>query len=188
MYGHLAALYTGIGQQYQKTVDKDQTAAVLASDYFKKAIIVHEEVLRWLVGGKAEATSSEEDDSDDDTAAQILRSHGVNVDVDGDGRADELDVNKGEMAKKHLHLLKLAYQRLGTWPKEQQVYEKLNADVFRIFGDNLKGVEGVEKWQAKGYGGGKAESSEGTFETVIDWSILPSYLRQQVEHIRNGRH
>ena len=71
----------------------------------------------------------------------------------------------------HLRLLKFAYQRYGDWPKSYATYEKLNADVFRYF--ELKGIEGVEKWNAKAFGRGKAESGEGTFAAISDWDILP---------------
>ena len=50
--------------------------------------------------------------------------------------------------------------------------DALAAELFKTFGEQLKGVEGVEKWQVKGFGGGKAESNEGTFTGSSSWEIL----------------
>lgn len=169
-YDLLAQLYTTTGQNYQREVSKDSTAAGLAADHFKKAILVHEDVLRWLLsdstGGAAGA-----DDDDDDTAASILAEHGVHHEAE-QAESSLSDSQRSELIKHHLHLLKLSYQRLGSWPKPYASYERLNADLFKAFGENLKGVEGVEKWQAKGFGGGKAESNEGTFGGSSSWEIL----------------
>jgi hypothetical protein len=52
------------------------------------------------------------------------------------------------------------------------VYEQLNADVFAQYGSALKGAEGVEKWNAKNFGNGKAESNEGAFKAPAQWDIL----------------
>ena len=176
-YGLLAELYTSAAQQYQKSGDK--SSASIATDYFKKAVLVHEDVLRWLVGGQAEG--GEDDDDDEDTAAAILKEHGVAIDEDQDGKADEADVNTPKLVKMHLHLLKLAFQRLGSWPKNYGIYERLNADVFKAFGNQLQGSEGVEKWQAKGFGAGKAEAKDGEFSSVSDWEILPTQMKRQLE-------
>ncbi|RMY02353.1 hypothetical protein D0868_08011 [Hortaea werneckii] len=178
-YALLAQLYTSAAQQYQKSAEKDKSSASIATDYFKKAIFVHEDVLRWLVGGSSEG--AEEDDDDEDTAATILKENGVSIDEDNDGQADEAGVDRATLVKDHLGLLKLAYQRLGNWPKNYAVYERLNADVFKVFGGQLQGVEGVEKWQSKGFGAGKAESQSGLFEGVSDWEILPAQLKRQLE-------
>lgn len=179
-YGLLAQLYTSVGQEHQKSAEKDKSAASIAADYFKKAIFVHEDVLRWLIAGTNDEAANEDED-DEDTAAMILKEHGVMIDEDNDGRADEDDVDKGKLAKQHLRLLKLAFQRLGTWPKQYSAYESLNAAVFRVFGSQLGGMEGVEKWQAKGFGAGKAESNEDAFTGVRDWEILPTELRCELE-------
>lgn len=169
-YDLLAQLYTTTASYYQREVSRDSAAAGLAADHFKKAIFVHEDVLRWLLndstGGAAGA-----DDDDDDTAAAILAEHGVNHEAE-EPHNTLSDAQRGELIKHHLHLLKLAYQRLGSWPKQYTAYERLNAELFKAFGDQLKGFEGVEKWQAKGYGGGKAESNEGTFAGTSSWEIL----------------
>lgn len=117
-------------------------------------------------------------DDEDDTTAALLAEHGVSVNggsVDGQGGEglEESNINRSELALYHLSLLKLAYQRLGGWPKDAREYERLNADVFRVFGGEKewKAAQGVEKWSAKEYGSGKAESKGGSFEGVADWSF-----------------
>jgi hypothetical protein len=52
------------------------------------------------------------------------------------------------------------------------VYEQLNADIFASYGGALKGAEGVEKWSAKGFGAGKAESGAGAFTAPKQWDII----------------
>jgi hypothetical protein len=168
-YNLLAQLYTSTGQYYQKNVAQDKSAAGLATECYKKAVFVHEDLLRWFVN---EQIGSEDDDGDDDdTAATFLAEYGSN------GRngtkqhlSGEPSIDKTKLVKKHLRLLKLAFERLGSWPKPYVIYERLSADVFKAF--KLQGVDGVEKWIAKGFGGGKAESDEGSFTDVSDWEIL----------------
>lgn len=111
----------------------------------------------------------------------ILKDHGVSIDEDDDGIDDDEQVDRPALVKQHLKLLKLAYQRLGKWPKNYAVYEKLNADVFHTFASDLKGVEGVEKWNAKTFGAGKAESNEDEFKGVNDWEILGPMMRREMQ-------
>ena len=136
----------------------------------KKAVLLEEDILRRLVneGNK----DSVDDDDEDDTAAVILAEHGVHVHGDEDEPKKSEPVDRSADVKTHLRLLKLAYQRLGQWPKSYNVYEQLNADVFRLYGAQLKGVEGVEKWQVKGFGSGKAESEDGAFVAPKQWDIV----------------
>ncbi|KAK3080720.1 hypothetical protein LTS18_013809 [Coniosporium uncinatum] len=181
-YDLLAQLYTSTGLQYAKGADKDKNAAGLASEYFKKAVLVREDLLRLVVS--EQLGSEDDDDEDEDTAAAILAEHGVSVSgsANGDDGRDQIDapaMDKAQFARTQLRMLKLAFQRLGNWPRQYAVYERLNADVFRAF--ELQGVEGVEKWTAKGFGGGKAESQEGEFSTVKNWEILGPELRREME-------
>jgi len=169
-YKLLAQLYTSTGLAYQKEAANDKTAGSLAADHFKKAIGVHEDVLRWLLSDSTDGTSVG-DDEEEDTAASILADHGVDVSSER-GVNGINDARRGELVKQHLHLLRLGYQRLGQWPKSFAAYERLNAELFRVFAEQLKGVEGVEKWSAKGYGSGKADSQEGTFQGTTKWEIL----------------
>jgi hypothetical protein len=169
-YELLAELYTSTGLSYQK----DPKTTGLATEYFKKAVGVHEDLLR-LVTNEQGGTVDDDDDELDTTAA-LLAKEGVNVKRPNGQPTPQLEpanIDKSALALKHLHLLKMAYQRLGGWPKAYDDYERLNAQLFRVFGGEAKwkGVEGTEKWDAKAFGKGKAESNDGVFSGLEDWSF-----------------
>ncbi|KAJ4301643.1 hypothetical protein N0V90_003736 [Kalmusia sp. IMI 367209] len=173
-YELLAQLYTSTGLSYQSKASTEKTGP-LATDYFKKALNVHEDILRILV-----QDDGDDDSDDDDTAATYLAEHGASTNGSVDGRfAESLDqsaslINKPVLALHHLHLLKLAYQRVGGWSKPYAEYERLNASLFREFGgqEAWKGAQGVETWSAKGFGAGKAEKTDGAFVRVREWGIV----------------
>lgn len=170
-YELLAQLYTSAGLKYTAEQAKGGKTEGLAKDFYKKAVGVHEDVLRLLVQGSGVEAGEGEDSDDefDDAAATLLAREGVKVRGGGrgeeKGKVDDVEVDASALALRHLHLLKLAYQRLGGWPKPYAEYERLNAQLFRVFGGEAqwKGVEGTEKWDAKSFGGGKAESEDGVF-------------------------
>ncbi|KAF2715445.1 NACHT domain-containing protein [Pleomassaria siparia CBS 279.74] len=171
-YELLAELYTSTGQAYQAKAATEKTGP-LAQDYFKKAVGVHEDILRLMLYDHGSG-----DDSDDelDTTAYLLAKEGVNVRGDDGKRSVSLDedsIDKSAIAIHHFQLLKLAYQRFGGWPKSYAEYERLNAHLFRSFGSdsNWKGVQGTEKWDAKPFGSGKAESKDGEFSGIKDWAF-----------------
>ncbi|KAH8730903.1 hypothetical protein GQ44DRAFT_672903 [Phaeosphaeriaceae sp. PMI808] len=171
-YELLAQLYTSTGLSYQK----DPKTAGLAADYFKKAVGVHEDILRLVVHEQGSLDAGDSDDDELDTAAALLAREGVKVKRHESAPTpahDENQIDRSAFALKHMQLLKLAYQRLGGWPKAYDDYERLNAQIFRTFGSEAqwKGVEGTEKWDAKAFGAGKAESEEGTFRGIGDWSF-----------------
>jgi hypothetical protein len=158
-YELLAQLYTSAGLS-------EKAGSAASQQYFKKAVNVHEDVLRLMV-----QDHGAEEDSDDelDTAAYLLAKEGVTVKSQSNEHVESLDadnIDKPAVALHHLKLLKLAFQRLGGWPKPYEEYEQLNATLFRTYGSeaNWKGVEGTEKWSAKEFGTGKAESQHGSFE------------------------
>lgn len=115
--------------------------------------------------------------NEQDTAAALLSREGVSVknspNTPTTSSMDSATIDRSATALKHLHLLKLAYQRLGGWPKPYEEYERLNAQIFRAFGgeEQWKGVAGTEKWDAKAFGSGKAESQDGGFRGVGDWGF-----------------
>lgn len=121
-----------------------------AAGHYQKAISVHEDVLRLQI------------DSGDAEYEETESISGL------------LGAPQPAQVKKHMRLLKAAFQRNGGWPKDDQHYERLNAAVFREFQSDLQGFEGVEKWNAKGFGGGKAESDEGAFKRPTKWEFMPS--------------
>lgn len=182
-YELLAQLYTSTAQSYQAKASSESTGP-LAQEYFKKAIEVPEDILRLMVHDK-----SGNDDSVDeqDTTAHLLAEEGVSISSlqgNEDESLDQGTLDKSAVARKNLHLLKLAYQRLGRWPKPYEEYERLNNDVFRMFGGGAdwKGTQGTEKWDAKGFGSGKAESNDGAFEGISDWALGGDILTLQGEH------
>ncbi|KAJ5727408.1 hypothetical protein N7493_005228 [Penicillium malachiteum] len=156
----LTQLYTGIAQRYQG----QKGGLHLSNKYFKKSAAVHENLLRVFV---------------DPAFAEI--EGGLDTSFSMDGSAYELNMEEtpngsaipdGEHVRQHLQLLKLSLQRLGDWPKDYSEYEQLNADLFLEFADELKGVEGVEKWNLKGFGSGKASSKEDILDfDTISWEI-----------------
>lgn len=175
-YELLAQLYTSTAQSYQRDVNTDKANAGLAADYFRKAILVHEDVLRWVVSEATGGEVGDDNDDEEDTAASILADHGVKTDGAANGDSSSyLDAGKrSELIAKHMRLLKLAVQRHGSWPKEYATYEQLNAQLFRVFPEALKGYDGVEKWQLKSFGSGKAEAQAGAFDasSVGTWEVL----------------
>lgn len=145
----------------------------MAQEYFKKALGVHEDILRLVVHEHGTG-----DDSDDelDTTAYLLAKEGVDVKKQAGQPTAALDaekIDKSAIALRHLQLMKLAYQRLGGWPKSYEEYEHLNAQVFRTFGSDhkWKAIQGTEKWSAKEFGHGKAESQDGSFKGLQDWAL-----------------
>ncbi|KAJ5666870.1 hypothetical protein N7462_011279 [Penicillium macrosclerotiorum] len=155
----LSQLYTGIAQRYQS----EKGGQHMANKYYKKAASLHENLLRIFV---------------DPSLAEF--EGGLENSMSIDGSTYDLDladsahgsISDGEHVRQHLLLLKLAVQRLGDWPKDYSEYERLNADLFREFSDELKGVEGVEKWDLKKFGAGKAVSNDDTLNLEIKtWEL-----------------
>ena len=188
-YELLAQLYTSTGLSYQQTAAKgDKAAGPVSQDYFKKAVGVHEDVLRLMVAAQGGDADGEDSDDELDTAAALLAREGVTPKSPLGGNSPALDteqIDKSAIALKHLHLLRLAYQRLGAWPKPYAEYERLNAQLFRVFGgeSSWKGVEGTEKWEVKA--GAKVESKEGTFSGIRDWSFGSDKLILEAEKFQN---
>lgn len=155
----LSQIYTGIGQKYQA----HKGGVELAKRYYKKSAATHENILRAFT------------DVDIDTAldgSMSMDGHSLDLDLVDDGVES---VSPEEHVRKHFKLLKLAVQRLGEWPKDYSEYERLNADLYREFPTGLKGIEGVEKWDLKKMGGGKAESDEDLLNgQVNDWALFES--------------
>lgn len=178
---------------YQQTAAKgDKAAGLVAQDYFKKAMGIHEVVLRSMVNAQSgEAGDGEDSDDEFDTAAALLAREGVNPKRPIKKTSAALDasqIDKSVVARKHLYLLKFAYQRLGSWPKPYAEYERLNAQIFRLFSSEAswKGVEGTEKWDAMGFGAGKAESQEGSFGGIKDWAFGSDRVIIEAENHQNG--
>ncbi|CAG8900204.1 unnamed protein product [Penicillium egyptiacum] len=158
----LSQLYTAIAQRYQS----DKNGQHMANKYYKKSAGVHESLLRVLVDPSlAELEGALDGSFSVDGSAYDLNMH-------EHGSDSGYSLASGEHVRAHLNLLKLSVQRLGDWPKEYSEYQALSAGLFAEFGDELKGVDGVEKWNLKGFGSGKAASAEDTLDLkVFTWSI-----------------
>ena len=139
----LSQMYTSVAQGYQNQKDRRE----LAYRYYKKAAGLHENALRFFIDPTSVSSTEME-------AGTIS---GLSSPASSPGENTE---EEGKYVRQHLHLLKLAVERLGDWPKEYSEYERLNTELFRAFSNDLKGVEGIEKWNLKRFGSGKAEASD----------------------------
>ncbi|GIC93466.1 uncharacterized protein Aud_009954 [Aspergillus udagawae] len=140
----LAQMYTSVAQGYQGHKERRE----LAYRYYKKAAALHENALRAFI--------------DPTTLASLAIDEGASSSGSESGPPSpgERPEESGKYVRQHLHLLKLAVERLGNWPKDYKEYERLNSALFQTFGDYLKGVEGVDKWNLKNFGSGRAEASD----------------------------
>ncbi|ODM18730.1 hypothetical protein SI65_05347 [Aspergillus cristatus] len=137
----LSQMYTSVAQGYQNQKDRRE----LAYRYYRKAAGLHENALRVSI---------------DPTATEMVEtaSSGSESEPPSPGAGAEEQV--GKYVRQYLHLLKLAVERLGNWPKEYSEYERLSAELFSAFGGDLKGIEEVDKWNLKNFGSGRAEASD----------------------------
>ncbi|KAF4227966.1 hypothetical protein CNMCM6805_002498 [Aspergillus fumigatiaffinis] len=140
----LSQMYTSVAHGYQGQKERRE----LAYRYYKKAAGLHENALRTFIDPTALASPAIDEGASSSGSESGPPSPG------------ERPEDSGKYVRQHLHLLKLAVERLGNWPKEYKEYEKLNSALFQAFGDDLKGVEGVDKWNLKNFGSGRAEASD----------------------------
>jgi tetratricopeptide (TPR) repeat protein len=140
----LSQMYASVAQGYQGRKEHRE----LAYRYYKKAAALHENALRTFV----DPTSSASPAIDSRSSSPSSES--------GPPSPSERSEESGKYVRQHLHLLKLAMERLGNWPKDYKEYESLNSALFQAFGDDLKGIDGVDKWNLKNFGYGRAEASD----------------------------
>ncbi|CAH0041095.1 unnamed protein product [Clonostachys rhizophaga] len=157
----LTQLYTGIAQRYQS----QKAGQDIAVRYYKKSAAIHENVLRVF---------------SDPSYAEMEAGLGTSTEAESrsfffDGGYESPKVGEksdAEHVREHLQYLKLALERLGSWPKDYAEYQRLNTDVFRVFGAELRGIEGMDKWNLGSFGSGNAESSEDLLDLeVTDWEL-----------------
>lgn len=162
----VSQLYTGFGQQLQKTNGGQH----MAQRCLKKIAGIHENLLRIIV---EPSLADLEGGLDGD-----LIPDGSNFDLD---LSDDAEIAEGEQARQHLLLLKLALQRLGEWPKDYSEYKRLNDDLFRVFPTELQGVGDIDTWNLKDFGGGKASSNEDMLDLEsISWGLDFSMEAEEV--------
>ncbi|KAJ6178050.1 C2H2 type zinc finger domain protein [Penicillium mononematosum] len=172
----VSQLYTGVGTHYQSA----KNGQPLASRYYKKSAALHERLL-FLFANPSWA--EEENDFNSGKSTDDL-----DIDLDLTDTTNGASVSDGEHVRQHLFLLKLALQRLGDWPKDYSEYERLNADLFLRFGNELKDFEGVDKWNLKEFGGGKASSNEDMLELgfkswVFDFSMVGKDVKEELYRV-----
>lgn len=137
----LSQMYTSVAQGYQNQKDRRD----LAYRYYRKAAGLHENALRVFI---------------DPSATEMVEAASSGSESEPASPEEGAEERTGKYVRKHLHLLKLAVERLGNWPKEYSEYERLSSELFSVFGGDLKGIEGVDKWNLKNFGSGKAEASD----------------------------
>ncbi|ORY54739.1 uncharacterized protein BCR38DRAFT_529142 [Pseudomassariella vexata] len=172
IYTLLGSLYTSMAAYHlkqQKQEGDGKRGAELAQMYFRKAIRVHEDVLKLLVD--AENEGSDDDDEDLDSELGSSRSGVTRVPGYLGTRRDEI-----ERVRRHLRLLKLAVQRFGGWGKAVGEYEMLTRRIQDLYGGELKMSEEqilAKKWKLDGFGQGKAEGGldEDGFVAPSVWAI-----------------
>ncbi|KAL3482056.1 hypothetical protein BJX99DRAFT_253179 [Aspergillus californicus] len=141
----LAQMYTSVAQGYQKSADHRE----LATQYYKKAAALHENALRAFVDPSSALTAM--DANTDEQGSPV---------ASPPSSPGETGKSSGKSVRQHLHLLKLAVERLGNWPKDYSEYERLNSDVFRMFREDLQGIKGLDKCNLRQFGAGRAEASD----------------------------
>lgn len=140
----LSQMYTSVAQGYQSQKGRRE----LAYRYYRKAASLHENALRTFIDPSS-ASATEMD-------TEVISGMSSPSSASSPGETAE----EGKHVRQHLHMLKLAVERLGDWPKDYSEYERLNDDVFRAFANDLEGVDGVDKWNLQSFGSGRAEASD----------------------------
>lgn len=152
----LTQLYTSIAQRYQEKRGKD-----MASRYYKKSASIHENILRIFI----DPLFAEVHLSGPDSASMADSSISVEMIM------PDTNVTETDHARQHLLLLKLAIQRIGTWPKDYSEYEHLVSEVFSQY--KVKDFEPLTKWNLKDFGNGKAESNDDLLnQDFSDWDLF----------------
>ncbi|KAH7324307.1 NACHT domain protein [Stachybotrys elegans] len=156
----LTQLYTSVAQRFQES----KTGQDMATRLLKKSVAVHENIVRVLT----DPAYAEMEDSLD-TAHSSDGSdweHAMSDDYKN-GASD------GEHVRQHMWYMKLALERLGGWPKDYSEYQRLSSDVFSKFAQEMKGMEGMDKWDLKKFGKGRAESEDDMLNANFsDWEVV----------------
>ncbi|KAJ5644212.1 uncharacterized protein N7484_006719 [Penicillium longicatenatum] len=139
----LSQMYTSMAQGYQEQKGRHE----LAYRYYRKAAALHENALRMFIDPSSASVG--------DVDVGVISGMSSPSSSASPGEKEE-----GKHVRQHLHMLKLAVERLGEWPKDYSEYERLSQDLFRTFANGLEGVDGVDKWNLQSFGSGKAEASD----------------------------
>ncbi|KAJ6051935.1 hypothetical protein N7460_002469 [Penicillium canescens] len=139
----LSQMYTSMAQGYQEQKGRHE----LAYRYYRKAAALHENALRVFIDPSSASAS--------DVDMEVISGMSSPASSASPGEKEE-----GKHVRQHLHMLKLAVERLGDWPKDYSEYERLNQDLFNTFANDLEGVDGIDKWNLQSFGSGQAEASD----------------------------
>ncbi|KAJ5208753.1 hypothetical protein N7449_003132 [Penicillium cf. viridicatum] len=153
----LSQMYTSVAQGYQSQKGRRK----LAYQYYRKAAALHENALRVFIDPSSAPAS--------DLDMEVISGISSPSSASSPGENAE----EGKHVRQHLHMLKLAVERLGDWPKEYSEYERLNHDLFSTFANDLKGVDGVDKWKLQSFGSGQAETSDDLISFHHDHLAIP---------------
>lgn len=194
----LASLYTSTAQHFQghasaETNGHKQRAIDMARLYFKKAIGVHEDVLKLLVDTDMDDGSDDEESVSSSMHSTVRRSDAHHRSpppsrrVSGHRLLEQHHHHQTPAltreqqitaVKTHLRLLKIALQRLGAWVKPAHEYEQLTAKAWSEFGSELSAAGMKEDqayskgWKLEGFGNGKSEGgNEGAFVQPESWGV-----------------
>ena len=175
-YELLSRLYTSAATQLQPKDDK--AARDLATAYRKKAMTLHEDVLKLFVNA-SDDSDEDEDGSEWGSDAGSRPGSPTPAHAVGCGHAylSPTEQRERQLAavRGHLRFLKLAYQRLGGWNKAAGEFETLTQAVWGVFGDELKAPKKdvmAKEWSMQGFGQGKAEGRDDEFMVPREWTIL----------------
>ncbi|CEL11851.1 hypothetical protein ASPCAL14946 [Aspergillus calidoustus] len=147
------------GPRHSSTIEMTILLSQMAGNaVLQKAAALHENALRVFVDPSSAATAIDADSSIADPYSAGSSPSASPASSPG----DESDPTRAhaKAVRQHLHLLKLAVERLGNWPKDYAEYERLNSDVFRMFREDLQGIKGLDKCNLRQFGAGRAEASD----------------------------
>lgn len=158
----LTRLYTSVAQRYQG--QSGGASKAVPEKYYRKSAAVHENVLRAFTDPSyAELETSYAESSVGSDLGAMGASQGML----------QAALPDGQYVRRHMHHMKLALERLGGWAKDQAEYERLCAEAFKQYAEDMEGVQGVEKWDLKKYGAGKAEAEDDLLGAGFDdWEIV----------------
>lgn len=152
----LSQMYASYAQSHQSQKDSLE----MARRYYKKAAGLHESALRAFV---------------DPSSADLFDASTETGEWSPSPRSAVTLENPAKYVRQHFHLLKLAVERLGDWPREFSEYQRLSSEVFNTYGDALKGMDGVDKWNLKRYGSGRAEASDDLIRPGFQMSPIETH-------------
>lgn len=173
----LASMYTSLALKYKDEAANESNknkkhSEEMARVHFRKAVQVHEEVLKLIVMTDEDISDC---DSDDEEYTDVESAN-------GNASAGFAWVSKDQellYVRAHIRRLQLALQRYGGWLKSVDDYERLTSKVWGCYGKE-QGFKLVQeqvlasKWKMNGFGNGKAEGDvkEDGFRLPEAWWVI----------------